>query len=129
MDISTTYRTVVKDVISQYAKLRPSHGQIRLDTVFDEQQDHYALMQVGWDRGVRVRGNLIYVTLQNDKIFVEYDGIEQGIIEELIKRGVAKDKIVLPSLLPLNEKPVTVSVDNQKQLNRICRTLHQPDLS
>jgi XisI protein len=70
-------------------------------------------MQVGWDRGVRVRGNLIYVTLQNDKIFVEYDGIERGIIEELIKRGVAKDKIVLPSLLPLNEKPVTVSVDNQ----------------
>ena len=104
MDTCATYRTVVKDVISHYAKLRPSHGQIRLDTVFDEQQDHYALMQVGWDRGVRVRGNLIYVTLQNDKIFVEYDGIERGIIEEFIKRGVAKDKIVLPSLLPSSEK-------------------------
>ncbi len=107
MDTSTTYRTVVKDVISQYAKLRPSHGQIRLDTVFDEQQDHYALMQVGWDRGVRVRGNLIYVTLENDQIFVEYDGIERGIIDELVKRGVSKDKIVLSFLSPSSEKALT----------------------
>lgn len=98
MDTNTTYRTIVKDIINQYAKLRPSHGQIRLDTVFDEQQDHYALMQVGWDRGIRVRGNLIYITLQNDKIFVEYDGIEHGILDEFTKRGVAKDNIVLPYL-------------------------------
>ncbi|MEZ4662352.1 MAG: element excision factor XisH family protein [Caldilineaceae bacterium] len=37
----------------QISRLRPSHGAIRLDTVFDEQQDHYALMQSGWDRGAR----------------------------------------------------------------------------
>ncbi len=63
MDTRTEYRTIVKDVIGKYARLRPSHGQIRLDTVFGESQDHYALMQVGWDRGARIRGNLIYVTL------------------------------------------------------------------
>ena len=58
MDTNTSYRKIVKDVISRYAGLRPSHGQIRLETVFDEEQDRYALMQVGWDRGVRVRGTL-----------------------------------------------------------------------
>lgn len=99
MDTCTTHRAVVKEVISQYAKLRPSHGQIRLDTIFDEQQDHYALMQVGWDRGIRVRGNLIYITLEHDNIVIEYDGIERGIIDELLKRGVAKDKIILPALV------------------------------
>ncbi|NET15013.1 MAG: XisI protein, partial [Okeania sp. SIO1H6] len=38
-----------------------SHGNIRLDTVFDEQSDRYALMQVGWNRGKRVRENIIYI--------------------------------------------------------------------
>ncbi|MDF5728520.1 MAG: element excision factor XisI family protein [Rhizonema sp. PD38] len=31
-----------------------------LVAIFDEMRDRYALMQVGWDRGRQVRGNLIY---------------------------------------------------------------------
>lgn len=104
MDTKTSYREVVKDVIRKYALLRPSHGNIRLDTVFDEQQDHYALMQSGWDRGIRVRGNLIYVTLRGDKVYIEYDGIEQGISDELIDRGIPKDKIVFAFLSSAAEK-------------------------
>ena len=104
MDTRTSYRAIIKDVIRKYAQLRPSHGSIRLDTVFDEQQDHYALMQSGWDRGLRVRGNLIYVTLRGDQVYIEYDGIERGISDELIRRGIPKDKIVLAFLSPSNEK-------------------------
>ncbi|WP_338043241.1 MULTISPECIES: element excision factor XisI family protein [Okeania] len=61
IDTPKTYREIVKQVIRKYAKLRPSHGNIRLDTVFDEQSDRYALMQVGWNRGKRVRENIIYI--------------------------------------------------------------------
>ncbi|MEZ4662353.1 MAG: element excision factor XisI family protein [Caldilineaceae bacterium] len=53
--------------------------------------------------GVRVRGNLIYITLHNDKVYIEYDGIEQGIVHELIKRGVPEEKIVLAFLEPRGE--------------------------
>jgi hypothetical protein len=60
---ATTYREIVKQVIWKYAQLKPSHGEIRLDPVFDETRDRYALMQVGWDRGRRIRGNLIYITI------------------------------------------------------------------
>lgn len=98
MDTKTTYREAVKAVIRKYAKLRPSHGQIRLETVFDEDQDRYALMQVGWDRGARVRGNLIYVTLDDAQVRVEYDGIERGIVDDLVRLGIPRDKIVLTFL-------------------------------
>ncbi|MFN8486272.1 MAG: XisI protein [Caldilineaceae bacterium] len=103
MGTNTSYRAIVEDVIRKYARLRPSHGQIRLDTVFDEQQDRYALMQVGWDQGVRVRGNLIYITLHDDKVYIEYDGIERGITDELVKRGIPPEKIVLVFLAPANQ--------------------------
>ncbi|MEG4803915.1 XisI protein [Microcoleus sp. ARI1-B5] len=95
MDTSATYREIVKQVILQYAKLRPSHGDIRLDPVFDETHDRYALMQVGWDRGRRVRGNLIYITLEDGKVYIEYDGMECGITQNLIDRGIPENDIVL----------------------------------
>lgn len=95
MDTSTTYREIVKQVILQYAKLRPSHGDIRLDPVFDETRDRYALMQVGWDRGRRVRGNLIYITLQDGKVYIEYDGMERGITQDLIGQGISQNDILL----------------------------------
>jgi hypothetical protein len=105
MDTLTTYREIVKQVISDYAKLRPSHGNIHLDTVFDERHDRYALMQVGWDRGHRVRGNLIYVTITsgsqgNDsgKVSIEYDGMECGITQDLIDRGIPDRDIILAFL-------------------------------
>ena len=81
---STQYPAIVKQVIGKYAQFRPSHGDIRLDTVFDDDQGHYALMQIGWDRGRRVRGNLIYITLQDEKVQIEYDGMERGITQDLL---------------------------------------------
>jgi hypothetical protein len=93
-------------VIQQYAKLRPSHGDIRLDTVFDENQERYALMQVGWDRGRRVRGNLIYVTLSEGKVYIEYDGMESGILRDLMAMGIPEERIVL-AYLPQQEVAAT----------------------
>ena len=109
MDTSATYREIVKQVILQYAKLRPSHGDIRLDSVFDETRDRYALMQVGWDRGRRVRGNLIYIILEDGKVYIEYDGIECGITQNLIEQGISENDIVL-AFLPYSLTALTVSV-------------------
>jgi hypothetical protein len=98
MDTTKKYREVIKQTILKYAHLRPSHGDIRLETIFDETQDRYGLMQVGWDRGRRVRGNLIYITLRNGKVYIEYDGIEHGISNDLIAEGIPEEKIVLSFL-------------------------------
>lgn len=106
MDTTAIDRNIVKQVIQRYAKLSPSHGDIRLDTVFDEAQERYALMQIGWDRGRRVRGNLIYVTLQDGKVWVEYDGMEPGITQDLIEGGIPEERIIL-AFLPENQVAVT----------------------
>lgn len=99
----TNYRQILKEVISQYSRFVPSHGNIRLDTLFDETQDRYALIQVGWNRERRVRGNLIYITLQDEKVLIEYDGIETGITQDLINQGIPEEDIVF-IYLPQNVK-------------------------
>ena len=98
MDSAIRDREIVKQVIQRYAQFKPSHGEIRLDTVFDQVQDRYALMQAGWDRGRRVRGNLIYVPLHQGKVWVEYDGMEAGITDDLIAAGIERERIVLAFL-------------------------------
>lgn len=95
MDTILAYRNIIKQIILRYAQLKPSHGDIRLDPVFDEANDRYALMQVGWDRQRRVRGNLIYLTIQKGRVFVEYDGTENGITDELVAEGIPRDNIML----------------------------------
>ncbi len=107
MDTTAHDQKIVKQVMRLYAQLRPSHGNIRLDTVFDDHQGRYALMQVGWDRGRRIRGNLIYITLYDGKIWIEYDGMESGITKDLIARGIPEERIVLAYL---SERQVTVTV-------------------
>jgi phage-related minor tail protein len=87
-------RSVIKEVLSNYEKLRPSHGDIRLDVVFDEEHDRYALMQTGWSGGKRVRGNLIYLTIASNQILIEYDGMEKGITDDLLEQGVPSTQIV-----------------------------------
>jgi len=92
------YQDIVKQVIENYAALRPSHGNIQLEVVFDEVYNRYALMQVGWDGEKRVGGNLLYITLHDGKVYIEYDGIGHGITEDLISKGISEDDIVLAFL-------------------------------
>jgi hypothetical protein len=98
MDTVKSYQTVIKQVISEYAKLRPSHGNIHLEPIFDDVNSRYALMQFGWDRERRVRGNLIYVNIKDGKVLIEYDGIEGGITKDLIQMGIPERDIVLAFL-------------------------------
>ena len=95
MDKITQYRQIISDVIVKYAQFCPSHGKIRLDPVLDEKRDRYALMQVGWDRGKRIRGNIIYITIEHEKICIQYDGLETGITQELLDRGISEEDIIL----------------------------------
>ncbi|GAA6615205.1 XisI protein [Scytonema sp. NUACC26] len=106
MDKINQYRQIVKQVVTQYSRLKPSHGNIRLDTIFDEAQDRYGLMQVGWDRGKRVRGNLIYITLSGEKVIVEYDGMESGITQDLIDKGILEEDIIL-AFVPQQDSPLS----------------------
>ncbi len=101
-----TLRTAIKDVLNQYAQYIPSHGQIRLETLFDTEQDRYALMQTGWSQNRRVRGNLIYILLKDDRIIIEYDGTEQGISDDLLAHGIPAEKIIFAFLA---EEPLAIA--------------------
>ena len=100
MDSATQYPAIVRQILQQYAQLKPSHGDIRLETVFDDRQNRYALMQVGWDRGRRIRGNIVYVAIRDGKVWIEYDGMERSVTDAFVAAGIPPEAIVLAFLEP-----------------------------
>ena len=46
---------------------------------------------------------LIYVTLNMNQVRIEYDVFERRIVDDLVRLGIARDKIGLP-FLPVQEE-------------------------
>lgn len=109
MDKLARYRTVIKQILTGYLEMvrrNPEPGEIETDVVFDEERDHYMLVNVGWFRQERWRGATVYLRLRHGKIWVEEDWLEDGIAKDLITAGVPREDIVL-GFQPPEMRPYT----------------------
>ena len=95
MDSTESDRQLIEKILVEYAKVPYSHGEFRLQTVFDRDQKHYLLMLVGWEGVRRVHGCLVHVDIIDGKFWIQRDGTEYSIAQELLDAGVPKDRIVL----------------------------------
>ncbi len=88
------YRQIIERILTDYAQIPYAYGDIRSHTVFDRANDHYLLINVGWDRR-RVHGCLVHVDIIDGKLWIQRDGTEEGIATELEAAGVPKEHMVL----------------------------------
>ncbi|KYC42700.1 fatty-acid oxidation protein subunit alpha [Scytonema hofmannii PCC 7110] len=95
MDKINEYRQAIKQILTDYSQIKPSFGDIERYTAFDNEQDHYQVISVGWENRRRVYGCLIHIDIKGDKIWIQYDGTEDGIANELVELGIPKQDIVL----------------------------------
>lgn len=57
--------------------------------------DRYELMHVGWDNQRRVHGSVIHIDIIDGKIWIQHDGTNISIAEELVDLGVPAKDIIL----------------------------------
>jgi len=88
-------RTIVKQLLSEDANSKPAFSEIEPHIVFDDEHDSYQLMYIGWDGKRRTHGAVIHVRLRNGKIWIDYDGTEEGFATRLLAAGISKSDIVL----------------------------------
>lgn len=91
----TEYRSIVKDLLSEYAQYPPSSGQIEMETIFDESQDHYQLVALGWQGKKRVHGCVIHIDLKEGKVWLQHDSTDAEIAKRLVELGIPATQIVL----------------------------------
>ena len=72
-----------------------AHGEIQIEVVMDRQADHYLLLAVGWEGARRIHGSIVHVDIIDGKVWIQRDGTEHGIAEELVEAEIPRDHIVL----------------------------------
>ncbi|TAE58845.1 MAG: XisI protein [Nostocales cyanobacterium] len=95
MDTLDNFRQIIKEVLIPYTQIPYSYGVIECKTVFDEENDSYLLITLGWQDHKRIHGCLVHLDIIDGKIWVQRDDTEDGVTYELEAAGVPKDKIVL----------------------------------
>ncbi len=95
MDKKLVYRGYVRRLLESYAHPPDKDGQIETQVVLDEANDHYLLLFVGWRGNERVRGCTLHLDIKDERIWIQYDGTEVGVANELVEMGVPKQDIVL----------------------------------
>ena len=89
------YRRLVQSVLEDYSNVDFNNPDLETETVFDTQRDHYQVVHVGWSNKRRVYGCVLHLDIKDGKIWIQHDGTEGGIANELVERGVPKHDIVL----------------------------------
>lgn len=106
MDTVTTYRAIVQDVLRSYTHIRYANAEIYNETLLDVPSDRYAVMSVGWDGQKRVHACLLHLDIIEGKVWIQWDGTENGIAHALLEAGIPKHDIVL-GFHPENIRPYT----------------------
>lgn len=100
------YSSYVEELIKRYGQYKPAYGDVEVQMVFDRENHHYQLLNVGWNKNQRIRGCVLHIDIKDSKIWIQHDGTEVGIANELVEMGVPKQDIVLAFHAPY-KRPYT----------------------
>jgi hypothetical protein len=106
MDKLESYRATIQEILKKRAIVPLGDVEVEAQTVFDTKNDHYQLVHTGWQDDNRLYGCMVHVDIKNGKFWIQYDGTEQGIANELVDLGVPKEDIVLAFHAPY-KRPYT----------------------
>ncbi|MDY7013242.1 MAG: XisI protein [Cyanobacteriota bacterium] len=95
------YRAFVQQILEDYASLSPDDDEVNTERIFDTERDHYQIVYAGWKNRRRMYGCVLHLDIKDGKIWVQHDGTEIGMADELVKLGVPKEDIVLAFQEPL----------------------------
>ncbi len=89
------WRETLRKILQYYADLPYPYSDVKTYASVSRDSNNFLLVYKGWEDSRRVYGTIVHAQIHNDKIWIHYDGIEDGIADELVDSGVPKDRIVL----------------------------------
>ena len=107
MDRLSQYREKIQQLLTQYANYEIIPTDVDNQVVIDTERDHYLFIRAGWhNEDHRSYGCVMHLDIINDKIWIQRDGTEIGIANELVELGVPQHDIVLAYHMPA-KRPLT----------------------
>ena len=96
MDTRLKYQSVVKQVLQNHADYRAMlPDSYTSQPIFDDERGQYLVLDMGWHGDKYLHATPIHISLIDDKVWVQYDDTEEGVVTDLMAAGVSKKDIVL----------------------------------
>lgn len=100
------YKAAIQQIFNSYIEFLGEGEDIQLEIVADQDHGRYLLVEVGWQEGRRIYGTLLHIDIINNKLWIQQDGTEEGIADELVALGIPKQQIVL-GFKPVERRKIT----------------------
>jgi XisI protein len=102
------YRQAIRQLLAAQASVDPSgvDQQIDCQMVIDTENDHYQLLDVGWEGLKRVYNCFIHIDIKDNKVWIQRNMTEVDLGVALVELGVPKEDIIL-GLHPAYKRPYT----------------------
>lgn len=95
MATQINYAEIIKKLLREYATYYSAENEAPLRTLFDDEQQSYILLDVGWYDDEYVHNTPIHIDIIDNKIWVQCDDTGAGIATELLEAGIPQEAIVL----------------------------------
>jgi hypothetical protein len=89
------YRASLKTLLERYGQLTSANDEVETQIIIDTEHDHYQLVQVGWQNKRRIYGCILHLDIKGDKVWIQHNGTEIEIADELVALGIPKKNIVV----------------------------------
>jgi XisI protein len=102
------YRQIVRQLLTSLAAIGycESNENVECQFICDTENDHYQLLDIGWEEYNRIYNCFIHIDIKDGKIWIQENMTENDLAHELVEMGVNKEDIIL-GLHPPYKRPYT----------------------
>jgi XisI protein len=95
MDRLAVHRKVVKSFLQEYADARRHRSDTVIETVFDNENDRYLVLDIGWEGSKRIHHCIFHFDIKDGKIWLQENNTDIEVDQELETMGIAKKEMVI----------------------------------
>ena len=102
------YRLLIRQLLNNHAanEANNPNSEIECQLIFDTENDHYQLLDIGWDGLKRVYNCFIHLDIKDGKVWIQRNMTEADLAQDLVEMGIPKEDIIL-GLHPSYKRPYT----------------------
>jgi hypothetical protein len=100
MDRMNQYQQLLEKVVHDYANFCKDPPGMKTSPIIDRERNTYLVQRNGWTKDRYIFGAMMQLDLIDGKIWIQHDGTDMPVADELELAGVPKSDIVLGFIPP-----------------------------
>ena len=89
------YQQIIKSILNDYVATMQSNLDEEIYLVEDPYKMNYLIYHNAWKHSSRNYGCILHIRIKNEKIYIEYDGTDEGFGDVFAEAGIPHTEIVL----------------------------------